>query len=169
MVLSLSKPFNCFTLNDENSYIYWHHVCFRFVFVVTDTCIFINDNESNIKIAVVNQSSEAPRKQYRSLTRTRTLVTSTLPSQASGGTANGKFTLYPKVRGHSDPKDIAPFLYLLQVFWGLETQLLSQSGLECQAIFGAPDSRALGLQVCFISLAPTGRPTFSSSTLNGPQ
>lgn len=68
MVLSPSKPFICFTLNDKTSYIYWHHVCFRFVFVVMDTCIFINDNESNIKIAFVNQSSEALGKQYTSLT-----------------------------------------------------------------------------------------------------
>lgn len=59
---------------------------------------------------------------------------------------------------------ILSFLYLLQVFWGLDTQLLSQSGLE-----GAPVSRGLGLQVCSISLAPTGHPTFSSSILNGPQ
>lgn len=60
MVLSPSKPFTCFTLNDKTSYIYWHHVCFCFCFfVVKDTCIFINDKESNIKIAFVNQSSEA--------------------------------------------------------------------------------------------------------------
>lgn len=103
-------------------------------------------------------------------------MTVTLPPQASGVTANGKTTLYPKVqdahpkvRGHIDPKDISPFLYLLQVFWGLDTQLLGQSGLERQAVFGAPASRGLGLQVCFISLAPTGHPTFSSSILNGPQ
>lgn len=153
MVLSPSKPFICFTLNDKTSYIYWHHVCFRFVFVAMDTCIFINDNESNIKIAFVNQSSEALGKQYTSLTHdTWTSVTATLPPQASGVTANGKITLYakvqdahPKVRGHFDPKYIAPFLYLLQVFWGVDTQLLSQPGLECQAIFGAPASRGLGL------------------------
>lgn len=103
-------------------------------------------------------------------------MTATLPPQASGVTANGKITLYakvqdahPKVRGHFDPKDIAPFLYLLQVFWGVDTQLLSQPGLECQVIFGAPASRGLGLQVCFISLVPMGQPTFSSSILNGPQ
>lgn len=149
-----------------------------FFFVVKDTCIFINDNESNIKIAFVNQSSEALLKAvHKPDPDTWTLVTATLPPQASGVTANGKITLsakvqdaHPKVRGHFDPKDIAPFLYLLQVFWGVDTQLLSQPGLECQAIFGAPASRGLGLQACFIiSLAPMGQPTFSSSILNGPQ
>lgn len=66
MVLSPSKPFNCFTQNDETSYIYWHHVCFRFVFGVTDTHIFMNDNERNIRTAFVSQSSDALRKQYKS-------------------------------------------------------------------------------------------------------
>lgn len=66
-------------------------------------------------------------------------------------------------------EDILSFLYHRQVFWGLDTQLLSQPDLEGQATSGAPISRDLGLQVCFISLAPTGHPTFSSSILNGPQ
>lgn len=73
MVLFPSKPFNCFTQKDETSYIYWHQVCFRFVFGVMDTHIFMNDNERNIKTELVSQSPEALRKQYRSLTGTHEL------------------------------------------------------------------------------------------------
>jgi hypothetical protein len=42
--------------------------------------------------------------------------------------AIGKLTLYPKVQdahqkvtGHVDTKDVRPFLYLLYIFWGLDT------------------------------------------------
>lgn len=169
MVLSPSKPFNCLTQNDETSYIYWHHVYFRFVSVVTDTHIFMNDNERNIKTAFISQSSEALRKQYRSLTRTHELWwPPPPPPQASGVTANGRITLYPKVQD-AHPKVRGHTIFPLSSTSLLGFEYIASKSAWPGSQTGAPVSGGLGLQVCFISLAPTGHPTFSSSILNGPQ